>query len=209
MREHGNYKDDQLHGDYIIRTPFAYSKSHYKNGNLNGYVQTYLTLPKMDTILLYDLNFKLGLLNGESIAYHANGKVAKRGFFLDGDPINDYEIYDTLGVKFHHIKFKYGFPVEEKIWEENELSLRYTFDWKDSIYFDASDIMNNMRINQLMTDLGYKQSKLNENYYGRPRIINKTGLNYRMTKFFPNDTIAREGRINNGKKIRSLEVLQL
>jgi antitoxin component YwqK of YwqJK toxin-antitoxin module len=199
--ESGTYKDDYLDGVYRTEYPMAYSIANYKEGMLDGYVQTYLTLPYEDTMLLYDLNFQHGLLNGESNAYHTNGKLAKRGFFLDGEPIDDYEAYDTLGFRYHYVKFKYSFPVEEKIWEENQLSLRYRFDWEDSIAFDPSDITSSMSLESLMYRLGYGTANLNAEYYGRPRLIDKTGLDYHMTKFYPNDTIAREGRIIDGKKI--------
>lgn len=196
----GSYVDDLLDGEYLERYHLAYSKSNYKEGALDGYVQTYLTLPYEDTLLLYDLNFQHGLLNGESVAYHTNGRVAKRGFFLDGEPIEDYEAYDTLGFKFHYVKFQYGFPVEEKIWEENELSVRYAFNWQDSIIFDPSDITSTMSLQSLLYKLGYGLEYLQQEYYGRPRLINKEGLEYHMTKYYPNDTVARDGRINDGKK---------
>jgi antitoxin component YwqK of YwqJK toxin-antitoxin module len=106
LKQKGTYVDDYLEGAYLERYSMAYSVSNYNRGMLDGYVQTYLTLPNRDTMLLYDLNFQHDLLNGESIAYHTNGRVAKRGFFLDGEPIDDYEAYDTLGFKYHYVKFK-------------------------------------------------------------------------------------------------------
>lgn len=201
IEEEGNYVDDLREGKFYSRNKYAYSISEFHNGMLDGYVQTYLTLPYMDTLLLYDINFQHGLLNGESNAYHTNGKLAKRGFFLDGEPIDDYEAFDTLGFRYHYVKFKYGFPVEEKIWEENELSLRYMFNWEDSVEFDPSDITSTMSLEALMADLGYSGASLNSPFYGRQRLINKAGLDYHMTKFYPNDTIARIGRIDDGKKI--------
>ncbi|XOV66427.1 MAG: hypothetical protein ACFHU9_12445 [Fluviicola sp.] len=197
----GTYKDDFEEGEFIRRYDKAFSISNYKNGYLDGYAQTYLTFPDMDTVLLYDLNFQDGALNGESNTYHINGKLAKRGFFLNGEPIDDYEAFDTLGFKYHYVKFQYGFPVEEKIWEENELSLRYQFDWKDSIAFDPSDLMKSQSLDRLLSDYGYNEGLLENAYYGRDRLVNKSGLEYHMTKFYPNDTIARIGRINDGKKI--------
>ncbi len=197
----GRYEDDFEEGEFIRRYDKAYSVSQYKNGYLDGYAQTYLTFPDMDTVLLYDLNFQGGTLNGESNTYHINGKLAKRGFFLNGEPIDDYEAFDTLGFKYHYVKFQYGFPIEEKIWEENELSLRYQFDWKDSIPFDPSDLMESQSLERLLSDYGYNDYALQQAYYGRDRLVEKSGLNYHMTKFYPNDTIARIGKIDNGKKI--------
>ncbi|NRA11192.1 MAG: hypothetical protein HRT57_04465 [Crocinitomicaceae bacterium] len=199
-KEKGTYLDGSLDGEYFSRYSIAYSKSNYKNGRLDGYLKTYLTLPYEDSVLLYDLNFKNGFLNGKSITYHTNGKISKQGFFLDGEPIDDYEAFDTLGFKYHYVKFKYSLPVEEKIWEENELSLRYTFDWEDSISFDPLDITNSMSLEKLMYKLGYGSSSLNEEYFGRPRLIDKSGLSYHMTKYYPNDTVARDGQIDDGKK---------
>lgn len=201
IEEEGQSVDDAREGTFIRRMPMAYSVSEFKRGYLDGYVQTFLTLPNMDTLLLYDLNFQDGNLNGESVSYHTNGKVSKRGFFLAGEPIDDYQAYDTLGFRYHYVKFQYGFPVEEKIWEENELSLRYRFDWEDSINFDPSDITNSMSLEVLLSRLGYGRFSPDEMYYGRPRLINKADLEYHMTKFYPNDTIARIGKIIDGKKV--------
>lgn len=197
----GTFENGFEEGVFINRFPKAYTKAQYKNGYLDGYAQTYLTFPDMDTVLLFDLNFKNGTLNGESNAYHINGELAKRGFFLNGEPIEDYEAYDTLGFRYHYVKFKYGFPIEEKIWEENQLSLRYRFDWQDSIEFDPSDLMQSQSLERFLSRYGYNDYELQQAYYGRNRLVNKIGLNYHMTKFYPNDTIARVGRIDNGKKI--------
>lgn len=197
----GSFKDDFEEGAFIERHPLAYSVTQFKNGWLDGYAQTYLTFPEMDTVLLYDLNFQDGGLSGESNTYHINGKLAKRGFFLNGEPIEDYEAFDTLGFKYHYVKFQYGFPIEEKIWEENQLSLRYKFDWKDSIRFDPSDLMGSQSLDRLLAEYGYNDYELQQAYYGRNRLVDKAELNYHMTKFYPNDTIAREGRIDSGKKI--------
>lgn len=201
VQQKGQYTDDMKQGEFIHNYPLAYSVSQYKDGYLDGYVQTYLTIPHMDTMLLYDINFQDGALNGESNAYHTNGKLAKRGFFLDDEPIDDYEAYDTLGFRYHYVKFQYGFPVEEKIWEENQLSLRYVFNWEDSIDFDPSDITSSMSLESLLSSLGYGRTDYSQAYYGRKRLINKAGLTYHMTKFYPNDTIARIGNIDDGKKI--------
>lgn len=197
----GQFKDDYLDGEILERYPIAYSITNYENGYKDGYMRTYLTLPFQDTVLLYELNFQNDLLTGRSVAYHTNGSVAKQGFFMDGEPIDDYEALDTLGNKFHHVKFQYGFPVEEKIWEENELSVRYLFDWKDSVDFDPSDITLTMSLQGVLYKAGYGLDYLEQEYYGRPRLIDKTGLKYRMTKYYPNDTVARDGFINDGQKI--------
>jgi antitoxin component YwqK of YwqJK toxin-antitoxin module len=36
---------------------------------------------------------------------------------------------------------------------------------------------------------------------GRPSLIEKTGISYHMTKYYPNDTIARDGGLSSGKKV--------
>lgn len=197
----GAYKDDFLDGEVLERYPLAYSRTNYEEGFKDGYMRTYLTMPNMDTMLLYEINFQNDLLNGRSVAYHTNGRVAKQGFFLDGEPIEDYQAFDTLGGKYHHVKFQYGFPVEEKIWEENELSVRYLFNWEDSVMFDPSDITQTMSLQSLLYKAGYGLDYLEQEYYGRPRLINKEGLFYQMTKYYPNDTVARDGHIEDGRKI--------
>lgn len=196
-----DYKDDLRDGVAIERNQLAYSKSNYKNGMLDGYVQTYLVLPDRDSILLYDLNFQEGSLQGESKSYHTNGNISKRGFFLNGDPIEDYEAFDSLGFRYHYVKFKYSYPIEEKIWEENELSVRYLFDWEDSIYFEPSDITTSQSLERMLIDLGFGGSYLNEPYYGRPSLVDKDYIKYHMTKYFPNDTVSRDGWLDDGKKI--------
>jgi antitoxin component YwqK of YwqJK toxin-antitoxin module len=197
----GNFVDDYLDGPFVEQYPIAYNITNYEEGFKDGYMRTYLTLPFQDTLLLYELNFQNDMLNGRSVAYHTNGSVAKQGFFMDGEPIDDYEAFDTLGTKFHHVKFQYGFPVEEKIWEENELSVRYLFDWRDSVDFDPSDITYTMSLQSVLYSAGYGVEYLEQEYYGRPRLINKTGLTYQMTKYYPNDTVARDGFIRDGQKI--------
>ncbi len=194
------YKEGYRDGEHIDRNRLVFTKLRYKLGFLDGYVQTYLTLPDQDSMLLYDLNFQNGSLNGESKAYHTNGKLAKRGFFLDGQPIEDYESYDTLGFKYHYVKFKYSFPVEEKIWEENALSVRYLFDWEDSIHFVPSDITSSQSLDRIIYNLGLGDHHLSQPYYGRPSLVNKDNIRYHMTKYYPNDTISRDGSIENGKK---------
>lgn len=196
-----NFKEGYRHGPAFERNNLAITKMGYSDGALDGYVQTYLTLPEKDSILLYDLNFQNGNLQGESKAYHVNGNLAKRGFFLNGEPIDDYEAYDTLGFKYHYVKFQYGFPIEEKIWEENELSVRYLFDWQDSIYFEPSDITTSQSLESMLVDLGFGNQWLDAPYYGRPSLVNKNDVIYHMTKYYPNDTIARDGDLDDGMKV--------
>lgn len=200
LREH--YKDGLRAGESLERTAIAYTASNYEDGVLDGILQTYLTLPNKDSIQLYDLNFQNGALQGESRAYHANGNLSKRGFFLNGLPIDDYEAFDTLGTKYHYVKFQYSFPVEEKIWEENQLSVRYQFDWRDSIYFMPNDITETSSIETMLYNTGLLGEPDEEEVYeGRPSIINKTGIHYHMTKYYPNDSIARDGSLDAGKKV--------
>lgn len=196
-----NMKEGYLSGPAFERNRLAYSRMNYEHGALDGYVQTYLTLPEKDSILLFDLNFQDGSLQGESKSYHTNGKISKRGFFLNGEPIEDYEAYDSLGFRYHYVKFKYSFPVEEKVWEENELSVRYLFNWEDSIHFEPVDITSSESLDRLIADLGLGGYGLQMPYYGRPRLVNKRGIKFHMTKYYPNDTIARDGELDKGKKI--------
>lgn len=195
------FKDGYKDGPSFERNKLAYTSLNFKEGALDGYVKTYLTLDGKDSTLLYDLNFQNGSLQGESKAFHLNGKLAKRGFFLNGDPIDDYEAFDTLGFKYHYVKFLYSFPVEEKIWEENELSVRYLFDWRDSIFFQPSDITTSQSLERTLAQLGIGRDYYERPYYGRPSLVNKTGIDYHITKYYPNDTIARDGAITAGKKV--------
>lgn len=194
------FKEGDLDGLSINRNQLAYSKSNYKNGYLDGYVQTYLLLPHRDSILLYDLNFQNGSLQGESKSYHINGNLSKRGFFLDGLPIEDYEAFDSLGFKFHYVKFQYSFPVEEKIWEENQLSVRYQFKWEDSIHFEPKDITSSQSLDRMLIDLGIINPSYYRPYYGRPSLVEKEYIKYHMTKYYPNDTVARDGALDGSKK---------
>lgn len=196
-----NYVDGFLEGKAFERNKLAHTSLNYEQGALDGYVRTYLTLPGKDSVLLFNLNFQNGLLQGESKSFHINGNVAKRGFFLNGQPIDDYEAFDTLGFKYHYVKFQYSFPIEEKIWEENELSVRYLFDWRDSIVFEPSDITSTQSLDRILYDLGIGTEYLERPYYGRPSLIEKKGIDYHMTKYYPNDTIARDGGISKGKKV--------
>src|SRR3989344_5072416 len=196
-----NYQDGHLEGPSLERTKIAFTKSNYEYGDMDGIMQTYLTLPGRDTTLLFDLNFQNGPLQGESKAYPLNGNMAKHGFFLSGQPIDDFEAFDTLGFKYQYVKFQYNQPIEEKIWEENQLSVRYLFDWKDSIPFQISDIAGSTSFERLATDLGLIQNPYSEPYYGRPSLVDKTGINYNITKYYPNDTVARYGNIAKGKKV--------
>ncbi|MBI1837569.1 MAG: hypothetical protein HYR91_09930 [Flavobacteriia bacterium] len=196
-----NYKDDLLNGPAIERNNLAYTSSNYEENALDGYVETYLTMKDRDTTLLYSLNFQNGMLQGESKSFHLNGKISKRGFFLNGQPIDDYEAFDSLGMKYHYVKFQYSFPIEEKIWEESELSVRYLFDWKDSIYFRPSDITSSQSLDKVMAEHGIGMEYFNRPYYGRPSLVSKSKVKYQLTKYYPNDTIARDGFMKFGKKI--------
>lgn len=196
----GNFINDEIDGKMISRDPDVHTEATFKDGYLDGYLKTYLTFPESDSMLLYDINLQNGMLNGESRAYHTNGKLAKRGFFLDDEPIEDYEAYDTLGFKFHYVKFQYGMPVEEKIWEENALSIRYQFDWKDSIEFYPDDITSTMSLEALLAKEGYTTYTTQDKYYGRTALISKDEIECQMTKYYPNDTIARNGRLSNKQK---------
>jgi len=195
------YKDGFEEGRSFERNDLAHTELNYSEGMLDGYVRTWLTLPAQDSMLLFDLNFQNGMLQGESRSYHINGQLAKKGFFLNGEPIDDYEAFDTLGFKYHYVKFQYSYPVEEKIWEENELSVRYLFDWRDSIVFEPSDITSTQSLEKVLYDLGIGQEYLELPYYGRPSLIEKTGIDYHMTKYYPNDSVARDGGISAGKKV--------
>lgn len=194
------YIEGRKEGRSFERNIFFYSEAYYQNNLLDGIVKTYITRPKKDSVLLYDLNFKSGLLQGESKAYHTNGNIAKKGFFLTGEPIDDYEAYDTLGFRYQYVKFQFGQPVEEKIWEENELSVRYEFDWRDSIPFDFSDITSATSVEGLLYQLGYESEEMYQPYLGRPSLTYKGGIDYTVTKYYPNDTVARKGLISKGKK---------
>ncbi|WP_343635718.1 hypothetical protein [Fluviicola sp.] len=197
---YSNFVDGAKEGLEFKRNRLFFSQSYYRNGYIDGNVKTYFTNPEKDSVLIFDLSFKNGALQGESVAYHSNGKLAKKGFFLGGQPIDDYEAYDTLGFKYQYVKFQYNQPVEEKIWEENELSVRYEFDWRDSIPFNFADITNSSSIDQLIYQAGFSDYGLYEPYYGRPSLVNKTGIDYHITKYYPNDTVARTGTISKGIK---------
>lgn len=201
MTSIAEYEDGMLHGKSIERNKIATTQASYKFGEPDGYIRTYLTLTPGDSILLYNLNFQDGLLQGESKSFHTNGKLAKRGFFLDGMPIEDYEAYDSLGVKYHYVKFKYSFPVEEKIWEENELSVRYLFNWQDSIRFEPRDITTSQSLESVISKLGLGGDYFERPYYGRPSLVNKNYIDYHMTKYYPNDTISRDGDLSDGRKV--------
>jgi antitoxin component YwqK of YwqJK toxin-antitoxin module len=195
-----NFKNDLQNGFMYLNDGNMFSEASYKDGRLDGYLKTYLTFSDMDTTLLYDLNLQNGKLNGESRSYHINGQLAKRGFFLAGEPIDAYEAYDTLGFKYHYVKFQYGFPIEEKIWEENQLSIRYKFNWEDSIEFSPYDITSTESLESLLARRGYSYGQFTEEYFGRPRLLSKQNVECHMTKYYPNDTIARIGSLVNNKK---------
>ncbi|MES2556473.1 MAG: hypothetical protein V4604_10005 [Bacteroidota bacterium] len=196
-----NYHEGLKNGISYQRNLYFYNESRFEYGMLDGMSLTYLILSKRDSILLFELNFQDGALQGESKTYHTNGRLAKRGFFLGGQPIDDYEAYDTLGFKYQYVKFQYNQPVEEKIWEENQLSARYLFDWKDSIPFDISDITESSSFEKLASTWGFWGDSYDEPYYGRPSLVDKTGIDYSLTKYYPNDSVARFGNISKGKKV--------
>lgn len=196
-----NFVEGAKEGLEFKRNKLFFNESFYRNGYIDGNVKTWFTHPEKDSVLIFDLSFKNGTLQGESVAYHSNGKLAKKGFFLSGQPIDDYEAYDTLGFKYQYVKFLYNQPIEEKIWEENELSVRYEFDWRDSIPFNFGDITASSSIDQLIYQAGYSDYGLYEPYYGRPSLVNKSGIDYYITKYYPNDTIARVGAISKGVKV--------
>lgn len=198
---YATYVNGYQEGLSYERNKLFYTESYYENGAIDGITRTFLTPAGKDSVLLFELNFQNGELQGQSLAYHANGKIAKKGFFLSGKPIDDYEAYDTLGFRYQYVKFQYNQPIEEKIWEENQLSVRYQFDWKDSIRFEVGDITSATSIDRMIYDLGIDDGSMYAPYYGRPSLVSKGGINYTMTKYYPNDTIAREGFISKGKKV--------
>ncbi len=99
------------------------------------------------------------------------------------------------------MKFLYNQPVEEKIWEENQLSVRYTFDWRDSIPFETWDISESSSLDRLLIEMDWSNGSEYQPYFGRPSLVDKSGIDYTMTKYYPNDKIAREGMISKGKKV--------
>lgn len=195
------YVDGYRSGAAFQHTPLISSYMSYEDGEIDGIAKSYLHFPGSDSILLYELNFQRGLLQGESKSYHTNGKISQRGFFLNGMPIDDYEGYDSLGTRFHYVKFLYSFPVEEKIWEANQLSVRYQFDWRDSIMFRPEGLNESSSVNDLLYSHNLLGDTYEQPYYGRPSLVEKTGIEYHMTKYFPNDTVSRDGVISSGKKI--------
>lgn len=196
-----NFKEGIQEGFSFKRNKLFYSESNFEAGEQDGITRTWLTRPGKDSVLLFELNFQNGSLQGQSVAYHANGKLAKKGFFLNGLPIDDFEAYDTLGFRYQYVKFQYNQPIEEKIWEENQLSIKYEFDWRDSIYFNTEAITSATSIDRLLYEMGFEDDELRRPYYGRPSLVDKTGITYTLTKYYPNDTIARHGMLEKGKKV--------
>ncbi len=201
IKKSATYLNGFKNGDAFETNKLIHTEGGYEYGQRKGKHTTYLTLPNRDSLLLFDLNFADGMLQGESKTYHMNGKLAKHGYFLSGQPIEDYEAFDTLGFKYQYVRFQYNQPVEEKIWEENELSVKYTFDWRDSVEFKASDLTSISSLESILYKLGLQRSNYANNYYGRPSVLEKSGIDYHMTKFYPNDTMARDGDIEKGKKV--------
>lgn len=195
------FVDGYEHGPAFERNRVFTIQLNYENGLADGKIISKLHLPGKDTIVIHELNVQSGSLQGESKSYHTNGKISKRGFFLNGMPIDDYEGYDTLGTRFHYVKFEYSFPVEEKIWESNQLSVRYLFDWRDSIYFQPTDLYESTSVEALLFSTGLADGIYNTPYMGRPSLVEKVGIDYHMTKYFPNDSISRDGALSRGKKV--------
>jgi antitoxin component YwqK of YwqJK toxin-antitoxin module len=208
---HFNWKGDTLECEKYVdgiqqgltfkRNKLFYTETMYEDGVQDGLTRTFLTEPGKDSVLLFELNFQNGALQGKSVAYHANGNIAKKGFFLNGLPIDDFEAFDTLGFRYQYVKFQYNQPIEEKIWEENQLSIKYEFDWRDSIPFNTEDITTATSIESLLYEMGFDDGSMRRPYYGRPSLVDKTGITYTLTKYYPNDTIARFGMIEKGKKV--------
>jgi antitoxin component YwqK of YwqJK toxin-antitoxin module len=197
-----SYKDNEASGPAFEKTKYSKTTMSYAYGQLDGLVTTKIKLSsKRDSIMLYELNFKDGQLQGESRSYHPGGLLAKRGFFLGGQPIDDYEAYDTLGFKYHYVKFLYSFPVEEKIYEANSLSVKYLYDWKDSINFVPDGFEMSQGLERIYAQEGLMNRELNRAYMGRQSLIEKTDLSYDMIKYFPNDTISRYGSVENQKNV--------
>lgn len=195
------YVDGYEQGPAFERNSVLTVSLNYENGLPDGKIVTKLHLPGKDTLVINELNVQSGSLQGESKSYHTNGKISKRGFFLNGMPIDDYEGYDTLGTRFHYVKFEYSFPVEEKIWESNQLSVRYLFDWRDSIYFQPTDLYESTSVEALLYSTGLANGAYNTPYMGRPSLVEKGGIDYHMTKYFPNDSVSRDGALSSGKKV--------
>ncbi len=199
---HTNYAKGYQQGKSFSRNKYSYAIMNYQDDELDGLVKVYFLRKDHDSLLMYDLNFQNGLLQGESKSYHTNGKLANRGFFLTGQPIDDYESYDSLGFKYQYVKFLYNQPVEEKVWELNELSVKYEFDWRDSLYFNPSDIVDISSVQHMMYELGLASGEeYYQPYYGRERLIEKGTAKYKLTKYFPNGEVARTGTIKNNKKV--------
>jgi len=193
--------DGRKNGLSYTRNKLIYSESYFEDGVEDGLTRAWITPIGKDSILLYELNYQNGALQGKSVTYHTNGRIAKKGFFLTGQPIDDYEAYDTLGNLYQFVKFQFNQPIQEKIWEENELSVLYEFDWKDSVDFNVGDIISASSTSRYMQDLGFRDGSVYAPYMGRPSVLDKEGVNYKMTKYYPNDTVARTGQVAKGKKV--------
>ena len=195
------YLNGYMDGPSLKKSSLVRFEMNFKDDQLDGIVKAWFFKSPQDSIQLYDLNFQNGLLQGESRSYHPNGKLAKRGFFLTGQPIDDYEAFDSLGFKYQYVKFQFNQPVEEKVWELSELSVKYEFDWRDSLEFNPSDITDIQSLNTLFYEMGYVGEEIYaQPYVGRVRLINKARTNYKLTKYYPNNTVARTGRISDSKK---------
>lgn len=194
--EEYNYENGLLHGPGFVKGDFFFIKENFNLGARDGRMEIFMTYN--DTILMSDLNFQNGDLSGKSTIYHENGKVAKEGFFLDGKPIETYQAFDSTGQLYHYVKFKYGFATEEKIWEENQLSAKYDMDWEDSVYFNNFKfITNDDYVSKVLYNIGGMGRNYYKPYKGRPSMVEKEDIPYFLTKYYPDNTLAREGRIND------------
>jgi len=194
-----NYELGYLSGPGFERYRRGLIVSYYDHNKLHGITRVWLNVPGKEPALRMELNFRNGLLQGESNTYHSNGKVASRGFFLNNEAIDDYEAFDSLGNRYQYVRFQYGQPVEERIWEENELSVLYRFRWEDSVEFDMRSLVAG-ELDGLRERYYDYPGNEEEAYFGRPSVLEKRGINYTMTKYYPNDQVARIGKVIDGKK---------
>jgi antitoxin component YwqK of YwqJK toxin-antitoxin module len=197
-----NYKDGKLNGQKMERNNLAFSVANYTNNKLDGKLKRYIISPKKDSTLIYDLPFNNGILNGEASIFHLNGKLAKKLTFQQGKPINTYEAYDSIGSKYHSIRFENGFPLEEKIWDENELSTQHLYSTSDSIEFNTNTFFSEMNLTGMLNEIGLVEDEdmVQKTYYAKSRLIRKFNYKYVITKFYPNGNISRIGTITHGKK---------
>ncbi|MDB2657125.1 hypothetical protein N9Y60_03615, partial [Crocinitomicaceae bacterium] len=72
--------------------------------------------------------------------------------------------------------------------------------WEDSIQFIPMDLTDSESLDALLVEAGLSGGWEYRPYYGRQTIVDKGGVDYHLTKYFPNDTISRDGAIAEGKK---------